>query len=135
MSASENKRRSGLSDKGAVSRLVSQAREAQAAEEAGPGYGKGQPGHAGELGQDKRGQDKATYYLPRRRQDLVRQMADTEEVSQTDIVEAAVLAFYNAWKTGKLRLDDYKTAARSLRALWKLDLPDEFSFFSEDAQR
>ena len=60
----------------------------------------------------------------------VRQMAESEEISQGDIVEAAVVTFYNAWKDGQVTLEDLKEPTRSLKAMWKLAVPDDFTFFS-----
>lgn len=132
-----NERRSGLGNQqSTVNSLVNQARVRQEeikAESEGRD-GRGKPGNAGEVGTDKRGQDKVTYYLPKPRQDLVKEIAGSESVSQTDIVEIAVVAFYNAWKAGRIDLDDLKGATKSLRVLWKLDIPDKFSFFSERTQ-
>ena len=58
-------------------------------------------------------------------------MAKAEDVAQKDIVEAAVVAFYNAWQNGQINLEEMKTPARSLKVLWALNIPDDFSFFAE----
>lgn len=122
-----NERRSGLGNQqSTVERLVSQARHAQQAVHSD---GRGKPGNAGEVGRDKEGVTKVTYALPISRQDLVRQMAEAEDVSKTDIAEAAIVAFYNAWKAGKVDLSGLKTPAKSLRFSWHLEIPDELSFF------
>jgi hypothetical protein len=137
MSKAKFERQTGLTAQEAiVKRMVGQSQEAQAEEQAkAEGKdGRGKPGNAGEIGIDKRGQGKVTYYLSVSRQNLVKEMATAEEVSQTDIVEAAVVAFYNVWRAGKLDLDDLKSATKSLRVLWKLDVPDKFGFFSDDTQ-
>ena len=125
----KSKRRSALtSEQSVVSRLINEATERQ---QASLTDGRGRPGHAGQKGIDKAGRSKATYNLPVERQNLVRQMAETEEISQGDIVEAAVVAFYNAWKDGQVTLEDLKGPTRSLKAMWKLAVPDDFTFFSE----
>jgi len=111
-----------------VARLVGQAEERQREKATS---GKGKPGHGGELGRDKAGRSKATYNISIDRQDLVRKMAKQEEVSQADIVEAAVVAFHNAWEDGQVDLDDFKAPTRSLKVMWELNVPDEFSVFPE----
>lgn len=129
MSDSEGKkRRSGLADKGSVvSRLVGQAEQRQRESATD---GRGRPGHAGELGRDKLKRSKATYNLSVDRQNLVREMAEAEDISQADVVELAVVALYNAWQAGVIDLQDMKTPARSLRVASKLVVPDDFAPFS-----
>lgn len=123
------KRRSGIDqDSSVVSRLVGQAEERQREQVT---RGRGKAGHGGKVGQDKTGRQKASYDLSVKRQKLVRDMAQQEDVSQTDIVEAAVVVFYNAWRAGKVDLGEMREPARSLKALWKLNVPDEFSFFDK----
>ena len=92
--------------------------------------GRGQPAHAGEVGVDKRGQQKATYYIPAARQALVREIAQAEEVSQADIVELAIVALHHAWRAGKVDVTGLKKPTKSLRVLWKLDVPDELDLFT-----
>lgn len=132
MSKTKFERQNGLTTPAStVKRMVGKSQEAQAEEQAkAEGKdGRGKPGNAGQLGIDKRGQGKVTYYLPINRQNLVKEMATAEDVSQTDIVEVAIVAFYNAWKAGRFDLDDLKSATKSLRVLWKIDVPDKFGFF------
>lgn len=121
-----NERRSGLGQQSTVNRLVSQAHDAQ---KAAHSDGRGKPGNAGQLGRDKEGVTKATYALPISRQDWVREIAEAEDVSKTDIAEAAIVAFYNAWKAGRVDLSGLKLPAKSLRFSWHLEIPDELSFF------
>lgn len=109
-----------------VADLSTQARQKQAAAHRD---GRGKPGNAGEVGRDKEGVTKATYALPISRQGLVKDMAVSEDVSQTDIAEAAIVAFYNAWKAGRVDLSGLKSPAKSLRFSWHLEIPDELSFF------
>jgi hypothetical protein len=111
-----------------VKRMVdaAQARQDEAADLAAGKDGRGKPGHAGELGKDKTGLTKATYALPIARQALVREMAEAEDVSQTDIIEAAIIALYNTWKAGQLDFSGLKTPAKSLRFSWSLQIPDNF---------
>ena len=91
--------------------------------------GRGKPGHAGQVGVDKSKYPKSTYRMPLKSQMLVRQMAKEENVSQAVIVEIALVAFYIAWKTGILNLDDMKVVARSLRVDSKLVIPDDYNPF------
>lgn len=121
-------RRSGLAGASAVQRLVSQAADAQAETEARNAGrdGRGRPGNAGAVGRDRTGASKATYALPTRRQELVRRMAEAEDVSQTDIVEAAIVALYNAWEAGRVDLEALKVPAKSLKATWHLEVNDKF---------
>jgi hypothetical protein len=120
-----------VSEMSETERIIQQGRERQ---EALQSDGRGRPGHAGEVGVDKRGQAKATYYFPKARQDLIRKIASDEDLTQGSIVEAAIVAFYNAWKAGKVNLENMKTPARSLKATWELRVPDEFGFFSDKTQ-
>lgn len=126
MSKKQGERRSGLT--ATVHHLASQATEAQreAADQAAGKDGRGRPGNAGEKGRDRTGAAKATYALPTRRQELVREMAEAEDVSQTDIVEAAIVALYNAWKADRVDFGSIKTGAKSLRATWHLEVEDNF---------
>lgn len=124
MSAS-NERRSGLKkQQSVVQRLVGEAEQRQRERSTD---GRGRPGHAGRIGQDNLGRSKATYNLPVERQNLVREIAGAEDVAQADIVEAAVVALYNAWQAGKVDFHELKTPARSLRVSWKLVVPDDFA--------
>lgn len=111
-----------------VAQLVGQAQQAQAAEaaKAAGKDGRGKPGNAGVLGRDKDGLAKATYALPIRRQALVREIAESEDVSQTDIIEAAIVALYNAWQANRVDFSGLKAPTRSLRFSWHLEIPDNF---------
>lgn len=125
------RRQSGLTAPDSiVKRMVGAAQDRQQAEEdkAAGRDGRGKPGGAGELGKDKAGLTKATYALPLARQALVREMAEAEDVSQTDIVEAAIVALYNAWQAGKVDFSERKSPAKSLRVSWHLEIPDNFFF-------
>lgn len=125
----EPERRSGLAGRqSTVARLVGQAEERQREKTTG---GRGRAGHGGKLGQDKAGRDKATYDLPLDYQDLVRQLAEQEDVSQSDIVRVAIKILHDARQAGQINLADFKIPARSLKASWKLQLPEDFEFFSE----
>ncbi len=127
--SNDTKRRSGLTGSGsAVARLMGEAKQRQQEQET---HGRGKPGHGGQLGQDSAGRKKVTYNLTLARQTLVRQMAAEENVSQADIAEAAIVMFYNAWRSGKVDLEDLREPARSLKVLWKLQVPDDFESFSD----
>lgn len=88
--------------------------------------GRGKPGHAGQVGMDKTNLPKATYRLSLERQALVRELVEIEDVSLTDIVEAAVVVFYNAYQDGAVDLADMKKNTRSLKVSSKLEVPDDF---------
>ena len=119
------KRRSGLGQQqSVVQRLIGESERRQKEEATD---GRGRPGHAGQVGQDKQGRSKVTYNIPLDRQALVREMAQDEDVSQADIVEAAIVALHNAWQAGKVDFHLMKNPARSLRVSWKLTIPDEFT--------
>lgn len=124
------KRRSGLAGQSAVERLVNQAAQAQEAEaaKAAGRDGRGKPGGAGEKGRDKTGATKATYALSIARQKLIREMAEAEDVSQTDIVEAATVLLYNLWQARRVDLSALKAPVKSLRFSWRLEIPDDFFF-------
>jgi hypothetical protein len=126
---SKKERRSGLTESdSAVRRLVDQAGQRQ---RESLSDGRGRAGRSGQKGVDSAGRSKATYNVTRPRQDLVREMAGAEDVSQSDIVEAAIVAFYNAWAGGKVDLAGLKKPARSLKATWKIAVPDEFELSEE----
>jgi hypothetical protein len=115
-----------------VKRMVGQAAERQEAEvaKAEGKDGRGKPGHAGQVGRDNKGVEKKTYYIPLDRQQLIEEIAATEEVSQSNIVEAAILAFYNAYKAGKVDLYKFKEIhGQSLKVAYRLELPDDFNLF------
>jgi hypothetical protein len=122
-------RRSGLAgQESTVSRLIGQSTERQREKATG---GRGKAEHGGQLGQDKTGRSKATYDVSLNRQDLIRLMAQQEDVSQSDIVEVAIVGLYNAWQSGQINLQKFKSSAHSLKASWKLDIPDTFSFHAK----
>lgn len=123
----EKHRRSGLSDTDiaeTVGHLVEEAEQRQRESETD---GRGRAGRSGKLGIDSRGRAKASYDLPVSRQTLVREMAETEDVAQSDVVEAAIVVLYNAWQAGQLDFHDLKTHARSLHVAWKLQVPDDLA--------
>lgn len=125
-------RRSGLDgDQSTVQHLMSQARQRQQEQKT---RGRGKPGHAGQRGMDKRGVSKATYNISIARQDLVTEMARAEQLTKADVVEAAIVAFYNAWQAGRVDLEDLKVISYSQKQPWRstvrLDLPDDFALFS-----
>lgn len=126
----QKQKRSGLeSIEATVASLSRQASQVQAEEQAqaeGRVIGRGKPGNAGQVGRDKTGLTKATYALPITRQEMVREIAAEEDVSQTDIVEAAIVAFYNAWQAGQIDLSELKVTTKSLRVSWRLEIPDNF---------
>jgi hypothetical protein len=129
MTKGKGERQSGLTRlESGVTQLVGQSRQAQAAEaaQAAGKDGRGRPGHAGELGRDKAGLEKATYALPVSAQAMIREIAEAEDVSRSDIVHAAAVAFYNAWKAGRVDLNPLKRPTKSLRFSWVLEIEDDF---------
>lgn len=121
----EKERRSGLTDTDIAETVDHLVGESEQRQRELATSGRGKPGHAGQLGKDKNDRDKATYDLSVERQALIREMADAEDVAKSDIVEAAVVTFYNAWKERKVSLNDLKEPTRSLRVMWKLKIPDD----------
>jgi hypothetical protein len=127
-------RRSGFTNlTKSVNTLARKSRETQ--DNAKKTDGRGRPGHGGQKGVDNRGVSKKTYPLSLFVQGLIEEIAQNENVPQADIVMAAAIAFYNAWRAGKVDLDPYRTVTYSEKQPWrgvaKLELPDEFGFFLE----
>jgi hypothetical protein len=110
-----------------VKRMVSAAQDRQEAEKT---TGQGRAGHGGQIGQDAAGRSKATYNISLAAQEIARQIAEAEEVSQADIVELALRLLEDTWRAGKMDLHPYKRITRSLKVSWKLELPDKINFFS-----
>jgi len=73
----------------------------------------------------KRQRPKATYDLPLKMIAAVEAIANTESVARSDIVELALREFIQRYRAGAVDLRPYKTRAKSLRVLWKLELPEE----------
>lgn len=94
--------------------------------------GRGKPGHSGTVGQDSAGRSKATYNISVVRQALVRDIAKKEGVHYADIVEAAIVAFANAYTAGQVDLDPFKVPAISLKASLTLEIPDNFFISSSE---
>jgi hypothetical protein len=128
-------RRSGLAGASQVQRIVQRSVENQAAQAAEQTDGRGRPGHSGQKGVDNRGVSKKTYPLPLFIQALIEEMAQAENVPQADIVAIAVVAFQDAWRAGRVDLDEIKIITYSEKQPWRgvsrLDVPEEFSFFSD----
>jgi hypothetical protein len=108
----------------AVEALISQKKP-----KSGPQRGK--PGSAGRVGQDQTGRQRATYDVTIPRQNMIREIAKAEQTGQGDIIEAAIVAFYNAWQAGKVELEPYKSVHASLKSPFKTIVPDEFDLFSD----
>jgi hypothetical protein len=66
---------------------------------------------------------KATYDLSLALIEKVREVAGQEDVSQSDIVAWALIAFLERHAAGEVDLDAHKTAATSLRFAFKLEFP------------
>lgn len=129
MARREVERRSGLagSQISQTQRVMERSREKQAVEQTD---GRGRPGHGGTVGRDSAGRSKATYNISLAAQEIARAIAEQEEVSQADIVEAALLVFRSAWQAGRVDLFPYKVLTRSLKVSWRLELPAEIDLFS-----
>lgn len=116
-------RRSGLgSQSDIVNRLLGQAEEKQ---EQARTTGQGRPGNAGAVGQDRAGRSKATYDISTATQDRLRAIAEAEGVAISDLVELAAVAFCTAHEGGKVDLYPLRVPTRSLRADWKLEVPQD----------
>ena len=98
-----------------------------------PGKGKGKPGHAGQKGTDNRGASKKTLYLDLDTQALIERLAQAENVPQADIIAAAVRLLDQALRRG-LDLSPFKSLVYSDKQAWRsvtrIELPDDFDFFS-----
>lgn len=137
MAKKPGQRQSAFTEPGsasAIQRIVQQSREAQAAEETGPGYGRGRPGNAGELGVDSAQRTKATYDISKTTQTALRQIAEDSGISIKSLAEAALRGFANGVLSGSIDLSEFQVRARSLKAEWELELPDDFVLFLERRQ-
>ncbi len=127
----ERPQRSGLIEMSETQRIIEQGLQQQ---ESLYSDGRGRPGHAGEVGKDKLGTSKATYNISIARQKLVKKMSQDErvEVPKNDIVEAAIVLLYNAWQQNPEILEALKVPSRIPAFEYRLAVPDEFGFFSDD---
>ena len=71
----------------------------------------------------KAARPKATYDLTTKVIDRVKQVAAEEDVSQSDIVAWALAEFLERHKAGGVDLAPHKKPTRSLRVMFKLELP------------
>lgn len=129
-----NQRRSGLGNQQStvVNSLVNQARVRQEeikAESEGRD-GRGKPGHGQRKGVDKTGRPKFTADISEPVQNGLRQIAEESEIALKDLAEAALRGFVNGYRDGRIDLSDFLVRARSLKAMYELELPDDFSLFS-----
>lgn len=131
MPKSDEPRRSGIGRSTSVTNLVNQARQALEQEEAqAEGKdGRGKPGHSGQKGIDSAGRSKATYGISQAAQDIAREIAETEEISQADVVEVALRVLAQLHRAGKVDLYPFKTPARSLKATYRLEGLEELKLF------
>ena len=126
-------KRSPFKPDSTIQNLVGQAREKQEAEKTD---GRGRAGHGKKKGVDKQGKAKKTFIIPLPLQALIEEMAEEEEVSQADIVCAATRLFYNLWSNSQIDLHEHKEIhGKSLRVVFKLELPQDFNPFLDDAQQ
>lgn len=93
--------------------------------------GRGQPGRSGQRGADSAGRSKATYGISQEAQEIARDLAAEEEVSQADIVDVALRLFAQLYRAGKVDLYPYKVPARSLKATYRLEGLSELKLFSD----
>ena len=129
----KSKRRSAFEDSDYFDQMLDQAQVAAAEEEARASgrTGKGKPAHAGTLGVDQAGRSKATYDITEATQTAIREIAQAEECHISDIAEAALRLFVVKHQAGQIDLHPYKVPTRSLKAIWRLELPPEIDFFSD----
>jgi len=66
---------------------------------------------------------KATYDLTLKLIDRVKEVAEREDVAQSDIVAWALTDFLERYANGGVKLSEHKRPAKSLRVTWKLELP------------
>lgn len=71
----------------------------------------------------KAARPKATYDLSTKVIDQVKRVAAEEDVSQSDIVAWALTEFLDRYREGGVELAPHKKPTRSLRVLFKLELP------------
>ena len=134
-------RRSKLtSENSAIGHLVSQAQQSLADQEAAAAgkTGQGKPANSGTKGVDKYGRAKITLRLDITTQTLIRDLAQQENLSNDEIVRAGIVLLAEALQSGKLDLQVLKTIEYSQKQPWRgvarLELPQEFGFFSEPDQ-
>jgi len=66
---------------------------------------------------------KQTYDLPLAMIEAVKELADQEDVPQSDIAALALADFLSRYQQGKVDLSRYKVPARSLKFAFHLQLP------------
>lgn len=93
--------------------------------------GRGKPGHSGSKGTDSAGRSKATYGISLEAQDIARELAEAEEISQADVVEVALRVLAQLHRAGKVDLYPFKVPARSLKATFRLERLSELKLFSD----
>jgi len=69
---------------------------------------------------------KATYDLSLALIEKVQEIAASEDVSRSDIVAWALIAFFDRYEAGEVDLRPHKSMARSLRFACKLLLPERW---------
>lgn len=74
----------------------------------------------------KKKRPKGTYDLSLKLLDKVREVSKIEDVPQSDIVAWALIEFLERYEGGDVDFEDHKKPTRSLRYLYKLDLPSEW---------
>lgn len=68
---------------------------------------------------------KMTYDLPPSIITRIREVAEAENTSQSDIVAYALSQFLNAYDEGHINLDPYKRRTASLKWEWALNIPTD----------
>ena len=125
-----SQRRSALSEnKSTVKGLLRNSDKAQHEASGATPFGRGKPGNAGKIGLDQDGRSKATFDISLARQTMLKEICEAESASPSGLVEAAIVALYNAWQAGRFSVEDYREPARSLRVDWNVIVPDEFQLF------
>jgi hypothetical protein len=96
--------------------------------------GRGRAGHAGQVGVDKRGVSKATFNISTDTQAIITRLAQQQQLSKANIVEAAIAVLDGALRAKKVDLDPFKSITYSEKQPWRaiteLKIPEEFDFFS-----
>lgn len=130
--ADKKERRSALTPPSQVDRIMGRAADRQRRESTD---GRGQAGHAGTKGIDKRGQSKKTLMLPLETQARIEHLARAEGVTQADIVAVAVAMLDELRQAGRVDLEPLKalvySEAQPWRSATRIAIPEDFIFFDD----
>lgn len=76
--------------------------------------------------EEKNKRPKATYDLPKALIEVVQDISDSESVPRSDIAAWALIDFVERYQAGNVDLESHKKPTRSLRYLYKLELPGDW---------